>query len=52
MTLLFSLSGYLMIKLFTKVGFVLSLLFAGTSQATIIPLNVNILTTDNYNGVD
>ncbi len=46
-----------MIKLFIKISLVLSLLFAGVSQATILPLNVNDLTTDdyivyNYDGVD
>ncbi len=46
-----------MIKLFIKVSLALSLLFAGVSQATILPLNVNDLTSDdyivyNYDGVD
>jgi len=37
-----------MIKLFIKLSLALSLLFAGVSQATILPLNVNDLTTDDY----
>jgi len=46
-----------MIKLFIKVSLAISFLFIGASQATILPLNVNDLTTDdyiiyNYNGVD
>jgi len=46
-----------MIKLFIKVNLVLSFLFIGASQATILPLNVGDLTSEdyivyNYNGVD
>ena len=46
-----------MIKLFIKVCLAISFVFVGASQATILPLNVNDLTTDdyivyNYNGVD
>ena len=46
-----------MIKLFIKISLVVFSLFVGASQATIIPLNVNDLSTNdyivyNYNGVD
>ncbi|TWX70673.1 PEP-CTERM sorting domain-containing protein [Colwellia demingiae] len=46
-----------MIKLFSKISFTLCFLFMGVSQATILPLNSNALTSDdyivhNYDGVD
>lgn len=46
-----------MIKFFFKISFTLCFLFMGVSQATILPLNSNALTTDdyivyNYDGVD
>jgi hypothetical protein len=37
-----------MIKLFIKVSFTVCFLFIGASQATILPLNVGDLTTDDY----
>jgi len=46
-----------MMKLFLKISFTIGFLFIGAVQATILPLNSNALTTDdyivyNYNGID